>query len=275
MLIVNNHVNNVYPNASRVNSCVNNPASIFSAMTKTKTMSKTKSVKSTSKVVNEDEGEQFIVESIYAAVIDQRLAPGAKLSEAALCEAFGVGRMRARRSLLVLASREVIELQPNRGAFVACPTPKQAREIFEARLSLEPPLANLAAQRAKAADIKALEKHLKNEAVAHQAGNRREAIRLSGQFHSSLANAADNAVMLRMVKDLVTRSSLIIGMFGDRSAINCRDDEHAQIIAALRRRDGQLAQNLMTTHLNHIKDHLDLEPPKGNTKDLVALFKPE
>ena len=226
-----------------------------------------------SKTANDDDGEQFVVDSIYEAVIDQRLAPGTKLSESALCEAFGVGRMRIRRSLLVLASREVIELQPNRGAFVACPTAKQAREIFEARLSLEPPLANLAAQRATAADIKNLEKHLIKESAAHNAGNRREAIRLSGQFHNSLALAADNQVMLKMVKDLVTRSSLIIGMFGDSGITNCRDDEHAGIIQAMRSADGKLAEKLMAEHLIHIKDHLKLDRPKADVKDLVSLFK--
>jgi DNA-binding GntR family transcriptional regulator len=225
------------------------------------------------KTASDDDGEQFVVDSIYEAVIDQRLAPGTKLSESALCEAFGVGRMRIRRSLLVLASREVIELQPNRGAFVACPTAKQAREIFEARLSLEPPLANLAAQRATAADIKNLEKHLIKESAAHNAGNRREAIRLSGQFHNSLALAADNEVMLKMVKDLVTRSSLIIGMFGDSGITNCRDDEHAGIIQAMRSADGKLAEKLMAAHLIHIKDHLNLDRPKADVKDLVSLFK--
>jgi len=225
------------------------------------------------KMTNEDEGEQFIVDSIYEAVIDQRLAPGTKLSEAALCDAFGVGRMRVRRSLLVLASRDVIELQPNRGAFVACPTPKQAREIFEARISLEPSLANLAAERAKAADLTRLEKHLQKESAARQAGNRREAIRLSGQFHTALAQAADNEVMLRMVKDLVTRSSLIIGMFGDQQSTNCSDDEHDGIIQALRARDGTQAQERMAAHLDHIRNHLELARPKGDTKDLVSLFK--
>jgi DNA-binding GntR family transcriptional regulator len=226
-----------------------------------------------STLATEEDEEQSIVESIYEAVIDQRLAPGTKLSEAALCEAFGVGRMRIRRSLLVLASREVIELQPNRGAFVACPTAKQALDIFEARLILEPPMADLAAQRAKAEDIKDLEQHLIKESAALNAGNRREAIRLSGQFHNSLATVADNAVMLRMVKDLVTRSSLIIGMFGDSGITNCRDDEHAGIIQALRSADGKLAKKLMAEHLNHIKDHLNLDRPRGDVKDLVSLFK--
>jgi hypothetical protein len=36
-------------------------------------------------------GEEEIVERIFEAIIDQRLPPGTKLSEAALCEAFGVG----------------------------------------------------------------------------------------------------------------------------------------------------------------------------------------
>ena len=232
-----------------------------------------KTMPTEAKTANDDGDEQFIVNSIYEAVIDQRLAPGTKLSESALCEAFGVGRMRIRRSLLVLASRDVIELQPNKGAFIACPTAKQARDIFEARLSLEPPLANLAAQRVKPADIKNLERHLLKESAAHNAGNRREAIRLSGQFHNSLAMAADNEVMLKMVKDLVARSSLIIGMFGDSGVTNCRDDEHAGIIQALRSADGKLAEKLMAAHLVHIKDHLNLDRRKADAKDLVSLFK--
>ena len=65
--------------------------------------------------------ENFIVERIYKAVMEQRLAPNTKLSEARLCEIFGVGRMRVRRALLLLSSQGIIELQSNRGAYVACP----------------------------------------------------------------------------------------------------------------------------------------------------------
>ena len=49
--------------------------------------------------------EDAIVRRIHDAVIEQRLPPGTKLSEAALCEAFGVGRAKVRRSLVVLAGR--------------------------------------------------------------------------------------------------------------------------------------------------------------------------
>ena len=88
--------------------------------------------------------EEGIVERIFAAVVEQRLPAGTKLSESALCEAFGVGRMHIRRSLLLLSSRGIVDLQPNRGAYVASPTAHQAREVFEARLTLEPTIARLA-----------------------------------------------------------------------------------------------------------------------------------
>ena len=220
----------------------------------------------------DDAQEAHIVHRIYEAVIDQRLAPGAKLSEASLCTAFGVGRMRIRRSLLILASREVVQLQPNRGAYVAQPSAQQAREVFEARLAIEPSLARVVAQRLRRVDAKMLTGLLRKEAQAHKAGNRREAIRLSGQFHVALAEVAGNSVLLRIVKDLVTRSSLIIGMYGDPGFTNCRDDDHSAIVTALDAGDGAAAEALMRDHLSHITEHLHLERPAVGQADLVSLF---
>ena len=65
----------------------------------------------------EEVAEEQIVERIFEAVIEQRLPPGTKLSESALCQAFGVGRMRIRRSLLLLASREVVEACVSSGVY--------------------------------------------------------------------------------------------------------------------------------------------------------------
>lgn len=216
--------------------------------------------------------EEDIVERIFEAVVEQRLPPGTKLSESVLCEAFGVGRMRIRRSLLLLSSREVVELHANRGAYVASPTAKQAREVFEARLTLEPTIARLAVERAVDTDIANLSKHLKMEHDAHHHDSRHEAIRLSGQFHILLAQIASNAVMLRMMKELVTRTSLIIGIFGAPSVANCRDDDHELILSAFKARDSQAAANLMTEHLREIEGSLDLGNRNSGAVDLVNLF---
>lgn len=222
---------------------------------------------------DEELGEEEIVDRIFEAIIDQRLPPGTKLSEAALCEAFGVGRMRIRQSLLLLASREVVDLLPNRGAFVASPTAEQAREVFEARLMIEPNVARLAAERASDADLAQLEQHLTLEHAAHHGNRRRDAIRLSGQFHVLLAEVAGNSVALRMVKELVTRTSLIIGIFGSPGVSNCRDEDHDDIFNAFRTRDADQAARLMSDHLRHIQEHLELGSRTEATSDLVAIFR--
>ena len=224
-------------------------------------------------VLSGDEvAEEDIVERIFEAVVEQRLPPGTKLSESALCEAFGVGRMRIRRSLLLLSSREVVELHANRGAYVASPTAKQAREVFEARLTLEPTIARLAVERATDTDIANLSVHLKMEHDAHHNDSRHEAIRLSGQFHILLAQIASNAVMLRMMKELVTRTSLIIGIFGAPSVANCRDDDHELILSAFKSREGQAAADLMTDHLREIESTLNLGNKNSGAVDLMSLF---
>ncbi len=218
-------------------------------------------------------GEEEIVERIFEAIIDQRLPPGTKLSEAALCEAFGVGRMRIRQSLLLLASREVVELLPNRGAFVASPSAEQAREVFEARLMIEPNVARLAAERATDENLKMLDRHLRLEHEAHHGNKRRDAIRLSGQFHVLLAEIADNAVTLRMVKELVTRTSLIIGIFGSPGVSNCRDEDHDEIFEAFRTHNPEAAARLMSAHLRRIQENLELSGPAEGASDLVAIFR--
>jgi DNA-binding GntR family transcriptional regulator len=222
----------------------------------------------------EDElGEEEIVERIFEAIIDQRLPPGTKLSEASLCEAFGVGRMRIRQSLLLLSSREVVDLLPNRGAFVASPSAEQAREVFETRLMIEPNVARLAVERATDADLAMLGQHLQLEHEAHHGNKRRDAIRLSGQFHVLLAEVAGNSVALRMVKELVTRTSLIIGIFGSPGVSNCRDEDHDDLFAAFKTRDSDLAARLMEDHLRHIQEHLELGSRTEAATDLVAIFK--
>lgn len=216
--------------------------------------------------------EEAIVERIFEAIIEQQLPPGTKLSEATLCEAFGIGRMRVRRSLLLLSSRGVVDLQNNRGAYVAQPTMSQALQVFEARRAIEPNVARLAAKRVSEDDLAELSRHLKMEAEANRNGNRRLAIRLSGQFHVKLAEMARNEVMERMVKELVTRTSLIIGIYGASGTKNCHDDEHREILAALRNMNEDAAASLMEQHLRHIEHQVNLTADRKRPVDLIEIL---
>ncbi len=216
--------------------------------------------------------EDKIVRRIHNAVIEQRLPPGTKLSEAVLCEAFGVGRARVRRSLLVLAGREIVELHANRGAFVARPTPEQARDVFDARREIEPGIVRRAAARAQPSDLNRLREHLQAEQEAHAHRDRRHAIGLSGHFHILLAEIAGNRVLERMVGELVTRTSLIIGLFGAQGTDNCRSGEHDRILDAIAAHDETTGARLMFEHLAHIEAGLDVFGNQAASVDVMSIF---
>ena len=216
--------------------------------------------------------EHQIVERIHTAIMEQRLEAGTKLNEAQLCETFGAGRMRVRRALLLLASQGIVQLQSNRGAFVACPDPDEADDVFGARLAIEPSIARNVAQRATDRDFKKLARHIKLEQQALAAGRRRDVIRLSGEFHVMLASVHGNMVLTRMMQELVARTSLIIGLFGTSGVSSCEEDEHAEILAALRARDVKRVDALTRTHLEHIKSALDLSPVPAEEVDISKIL---
>jgi DNA-binding GntR family transcriptional regulator len=180
--------------------------------------------------------------------------------------------MRVRRALLLLASQGIVNLHSNRGAFIANPDRKEARDVFDARMALEPSIVRNVAQNASSEELATLEHHIALEEKARHSRNRRETIRLSGEFHVRLAAATGNAVLTRMVREMVTRTSLIIGLFGASGISSCAEHEHANILDALRRRDGDKAEALIRAHLTHIEADLDLDATGGAQPDLMRIL---
>jgi len=203
-------------------------------------------------------GERDIADRIFAAVMEHSLPPGTKLAENVLCETFSASRARIRRVLLILAEREIVTLESNRGAFVARPTPEDAKHVFQARCTIEPTIVRNAVLYISDAQIRTLKSQVQQEARASHSGNRREAIRLSGSFHVRLAEFAGNPVLQRFVEELVARSSLIIGLFGSPRVSFCSQDEHFGLINAIEERDSSKAPVLMLEHLNRIERELEL-----------------
>ena len=229
-------------------------------------------VKRNTRGPNADPDEQMIVDRIYSAVMEQRLAPRTKLSEAALCESFGVGRMRVRRSLLLLASQGIVDLRSNRGAYVACPTAEEAGEVFEARMMIEPGLVRSMAGDISKEVLQRLHCHLELEDKARKHTERGDIIRLSGEFHVELAKGHGNAVLTRVVRELVTRTSLIVGMFGAKRETTCPENEHSQIVEAIASGDGTSAARLVRNHLSHIQQGLDLNHLDEAEPDLIRIL---
>ena len=214
-----------------------------------------------------------MVERIYTAVLEQQLPPNTKLSESTLCESFGVGRMKVRQALILLSSQGIVDIKSNRGAFIACPDSRESKEVFGARLALEPGMLRQAVSVAKKEDFQLLKEIIQQENQARKTGERRESIRLSGEFHVQLAALTGNRVIERMLRELVTRTSLIVGMFGSSGDHNCPEHEHQDILTALIDKNPDKAAGLVHQHLEHIEASLNLSSRTDQPFDVLSVLR--
>ncbi len=213
-----------------------------------------------------------LVADLERAIHEHRLPPGTKLGEDELAEAYGISRTIVRSALLALSHRHLVELKRNRGAFVAQPTIREAREVFEARALLEPRTAHSAALRMREADLATLHDNIREEHAALDAGDDGRALFLSGQFHVEIARIADQSTIEIFISQLISRSSLIIALYWRRRAALCETQAHHALLDAFERRDGDAAEQLMKGHLLDLVASLDLQnvtPPPTSLREAL------
>lgn len=227
---------------------------------------------STTARLERENAQDEIYEKIYVAILEHRLHPGTKLAEERLAEIFNVSRARIREVLNRLAHDQAVELIPQRGAYVAKPTIEQAMDVFEARRLIEPAILRRLIENLTPERVARLRQHQAIEQDARRREDRRAIVRLSGEFHTLIAELAGNSALARQMRELTTLTCLIIFLYDAPTASTCLADEHSEIIDAVAHRDVDRAQALIMEHLEHIESSLTLEATNGEI-DLEAIFK--
>ena len=218
--------------------------------------------------------EDLIYERILAAIFEHRLPPGTKLGEDRLASIFGVSRARIRRVLPRLAHEGVVTLEPNRGAFVTEPTVEEARDVFEARRLIEPAILRRLMRRGDLAEmLSKLREHVGTEACARAAGDSRAIVRLSGEFHTLLADMAGNVLLAKAMRELASLTCLIIALYDRPSVPACLGEEHAEIVDVVASGDCARASELMVQHLDHVESNLELDQEESLAVDLEAVLR--
>ncbi|WP_298932486.1 GntR family transcriptional regulator [uncultured Ramlibacter sp.] len=220
-----------------------------------------------------DDVEERIYRSVFDGVMNQRLAPGTKLPEAALCELFQVSRSVVRKVLQRLAHDRIVDLRPNKGAVVASPTPEETRQIFEARRALEAAIMRLAVRNATPQDIADLRQRMGKEHEAMHRFDQPAWARLASSFHLRLAEVAGNEMLQRYLTELVSRCSLIVALYEPPGNASCEHDEHEALVGCIERRDAEGAVRLMEEHLQVLERNVRLqqETPERSLARMLGL----
>ena len=216
--------------------------------------------------------EEDVCARVRDSVLEQRLAPGTKLTEESLCGVFGVGRTTVRRAFLLLKRDNIIELQKNRGAVVASPSPEEARQVFESRTLVETALLAATIKTIRPYDINRLRDHLLDEKSALENADIARWIRLTGEFHLHLAKLAGNDIMYAFLEQLVFQTSLIVALYGPGgTGPNCSGEDHKKLVGAMEQGNHEQANRLLIDHLGTIEAQLEFAPKKPFS-DLQTIF---
>jgi DNA-binding GntR family transcriptional regulator len=145
---------------------------------------------------------QRVAEELSQAIIEGRLASGARLSEPAIAEAFGISRTPIREALFALERDQLVERPPRRMARVAALTAKQAEDVYVCRANLFGLSARMAATRLEASEVAKLDALMTEMDAAAESSDTHEYFRLNVAFHDIVSQATKNEMLLRLMKGM-------------------------------------------------------------------------
>lgn len=202
-----------------------------------------------------------IVEAITQAIIDHRLQPGTKLAEQKLADHFGVSRTIVRQALFQLNQNRLVRMEPARGAFVAAPSVEEARQVYQVRRMLEAEMTREFVRTITPAKVRALKQHILREQGAADSKDTASQNELLGDFHVRIAELTGNEVLVQVLRDLVSRSSLISLIYQRKGAAVHSQEEHVELVKAMAARDEERAVRMMMEHLAHVEESLSFDEP--------------
>lgn len=218
---------------------------------------------------------EVIATRIKRQMSSGKLTAGQKLpAEREMARKYKTSRVSVREAYRSLEELGLLVIRrgADGGAFIAAPdhNPIQRslslllqlgrtshQELTEARLLIEPPIARLAARRARPADIAKLRTVLeRQEAALARKGHFRGH---SLQFHRAVADCAGNLPLLTLMNSLADLTLEIVTKIDTPRPVKqgiCQF--HRSIFEAIERHDEEAAYRLMREHIGEVQEEIGL-----------------
>lgn len=222
---------------------------------------------------------EYLSQRILEMIREEGLRKGDRLpSMTSLAERFSVATPTLREALRRLQASGVVEIKHGSGVYVrngrervllANPghggiEARTMQHLLDARLLIEPCLAELTARDVDEAKVAELERCL-GEAERYLGGDDDESLHNANMnFHLTVARFSGNPILAQIIESLIELYSfeqlLLISFYNDRP----RDHrEHLDILAAIRDGDPSRSRELMHRHIEGVRSVVDAGQPGG------------
>lgn len=185
-------------------------------------------------------------------ILNGRYKENEELKEVQIGKELGVSRTPVREALRQLELEGLVQIIPNRGAFVTGIQAKDVHDIYEIRARLEGLCARWACDFATQEQIEAMEENVYVAAFHVEKGNVSQITELDNKFHRILYDAGNSKMLEHLLIDYheyvyrirkKTLSSL------DRAKAS--NDEHRAIMEAIKAKDKDAAERLAAEHMKN------------------------
>lgn len=191
-----------------------------------------------------------VYETIREDILSGRYKQNTELKEAAIGAELGVSRTPVREALRQLELEGLVNIIPNRGAYVNMITAKDVQDIYVLRSMLEGLCARWATEYITQDQLDDLEETLCLSEYHTKKNNYEKLWELDSQFHEQLYSAANSRILNHILSDFhdyvkrVRRATIASEGRSVKST-----EEHRAIFEAIRDKDAIRAEELARQHV--------------------------
>ena len=196
-------------------------------------------------------------DAILAEIASGAFAPGDRIIQEQLAQALGVSRQPVQQALVLLRNQGVLQDAPGRGLLVAQLDADHVQHMYDMRAVIEGLAARRAAELGAERAAKAGPALIDAGRRAVAAGSVAKMIAADMRFHEFIYGLSGNPLIAPALETHLTYTQRVMGqvLISDDKP---RDiwDQHAAILKAIAKGDGERAEALVRSHLTQAADFM-------------------
>ena len=192
-----------------------------------------------------------ISEKLRIDILAERIKPGDKLTEQAMCKEFGVSRTPVREALRNLEAEGLIEMIPNRGAFVIGLSASAVTDLYALRIQSEMQAVRWAVERHTPEQLAAIEEILDFMRFYTERGDAKRMRAVNAEFHRRIAAASGNRFLidnLARIQEYIKYSKHVLPY--RKAELEIILKEHKSIYNSFKRNDPEGGAMAMKKHID-------------------------
>jgi DNA-binding GntR family transcriptional regulator len=200
---------------------------------------------------------EIIYQGLKQGITNGLYRPGQRMVISKIAKEFGTSDIPVREAMKHLESDGLIKSIPCVGAVVTEISIEDMEKIYPVRIVLEGLAARAAAQHIKERDFNLLENIIKDIQISYTEKRYEKIGLLNREFHERICSASQNIYLQKSIIEmnvLCSRNPAILVLIPE--LVPQVNKEHKEILKALKKRDGDLAEQLVIKHKEFALENL-------------------